>query len=476
MSLSSLFFVLLFLPVFLQVYFFSFGRNLRNHKLLFFSVLFYAFGGIRYLLLAMLMTFIGWFCGIRIERARYFRYKKIWLVLSLIFFMSILFIFKYSNFFLENIDRIIPIDIKPLQLALPMGISFYTFKLISYVTDVYRDDTEAEDSYFMLLLYVLIFPQVLQGPIARYDDMSRDLYQRRIRYSSVSSGIYRFSIGLAKKTMLADRIGEIVANFSPANSSVSSSTTLGVWMGAICFAVQLYLDFSAYTDMAIGIGQILGFDFPENFNYPYIATSVKDFWRRWHMTLSSFFRDYVYIPLGGNRVGEIRIILNLLIVWFLTGLWHGASWNFILWGLFYVPFIIIENLGDKYEINWIPRIFKHIYTIIIINVGCIFFRLNDINQLKDTLSIFFGLKFNAFSSPTVILNIKNNLFLIGFSILACTPIFKLIYDRLAENVEEGAKGAAFLHISRSFVCIALLLLSIMAMAKNSFTPFLYNQF
>lgn len=476
MSLSSLFFVLLFLPVFLQIYFFTPGRDFRNHKLLFFSMLFYSFGGVRYLFLIMIMTLIGWFCGIRINQARYDRSKKVWLILSVVFFVTVLFVFKYSNFFLQNVDRIIPIEIKPLEIALPMGISFYTFKLISYVADVYMEKLDAEDSYFMLLLYAIIFPQVLQGPIARYEDMRRDLYQRRVRYSSVASGIYRFSLGLAKKTVLADRIGEIVSTFSPATSAVSSTTTVAVWMGALCFTLQMYLDFSAYTDMAIGIGEMLGFDFPENFNYPYAATSIKDFWRRWHMTLSSFFRDYVYIPLGGNRVGGVRVILNLLIVWFLTGLWHGASWNFVLWGLFYVPFIILENWGTKYQINWIPRIFKHIYTIIIFNVGWIFFRFTDLNQLKEVLMIFFGLKSNEFSNPAVILNIKNNAFLIGFAIIVCTPVFKLLYDKFVENMEEEEGWSIIVHGFRTFVSVILLFLSIMAMAKNSFTPFLYNQF
>ena len=294
--------------------------------------------------------------------------------------------------------------------------------------------------------------------------------------SDVSEGIYRFCIGLAKKTVLADHIGELAATLSPVSEAVSGATTLAVWLGSLCYAMQLYLDFSAYTDMAIGVGRIFGFRFPENFNYPYAATSVKDFWRRWHITLSSFFRDYVYIPLGGNRVGLLKTSLNLLVVWILTGLWHGASWNFVLWGLFYLPFIFIENWWKKKELPILPRFFRHILAIFILNFGWLLFRYSDINQLFDVISIYLGIKNNGFTVSTVNINIQNNIFLLIVCVLACTPLFSVIDKKLTEKSEQGTVNVGLLHSIKIIICIALLGLSLIAMAGNSFTPFLYNQF
>ena len=346
MSLSSLFFVICFIPVVAIIYFLTPTLKYKNRVLLLFSLLFYSFGGVGYLLLLIIMTAIGWFSGVKIESSDKKTGKK-WLIVSVISFVAVLGFFKYTNFFAGTFSYLSGIEWKPLSIALPLGISFYTFKLISYVADVYLGKCIAEKDYSILLLYTSIFPQVLQGPIERYKDIRAEISERNVRAYDISEGIYRFCIGLSKKSILADHIGELAATLSPLNDSVSGLTTFAVWAGSLCYAMQLYLDFSAYTDMAIGVGRIFGFRFSENFNYPYAATSVKDFWRRWHITLSSFFKDYVYIPLGGNRAGLLRTSFNLLVVWILTGLWHGASWNFVLWGLFYLPFIVIENWWKK---------------------------------------------------------------------------------------------------------------------------------
>lgn len=476
MSLSSLIFVFLFLPIFMLIYFFLSDKRRRNNKLLFFSILFYSFGGIKYLLLILAMSLVGWFSAIQIENAEKKSKKKIWLILSVATFSCVLVYFKYTNFFLENVGNLFSLTITPLKIALPLGISFYTFKLISYVADVYMKKVEAEKDYFTILLFVILFPQVLQGPIARFSMMENEFYQRKILYSKVADGIYRFSVGLAKKTILADQIGLVATTLAPVNDSISSATTLAVWMGSLCYSMQLYLDFSAYTDMAIGLGKMLGFTFPENFNYPYVATSVRDFWHRWHITLSMFFRDYVYIPMGGNRVGSLRLVFNLLVVWMLTGLWHGASWNFVLWGLFYVPFILLENFGKKLGIVKIPRLIKHIYTILIFNFGWILFRFSNMNQLMEVIKIALGIKKNVFSTPAVTININNHLFLLIYGILACTPIFAFIGTKIQEKVEGNKTSQTMVYSVKTVICLLLACLSFMAMAKNSFTPFLYNQF
>ena len=475
MSLSSLFFVLCFLPITLIVYFSTKVVGYKNRIIIFFSLLFYSFGGAGYLLLLMLMTGLGWFVGLKIEDESD-KNKKKWLIFSVIIFILVLGVFKYTNFFVGTAAGFMGIVWQPLEIALPIGISFYIFKLISYVADVYMGKCEAEEYFWVLLLYTSIFPQVLQGPIERYSDIKAEIYDRKIRAYDVSEGIYRFCIGLFKKTVLADHIGKLAATLSPVSEAVSGAGTVAVWVGSLCYAMQLYLDFSAYTDMAIGVGRILGFHFPENFNYPYAATSVKDFWRRWHITLSSFFRDYVYIPLGGNRAGLFRTGINLLAVWILTGLWHGASWNFVLWGLFYMPFIMFENWWKKMKFPLIPRFFRHILAIFILNFGWLLFRYSDMNQLFDVVSIYLGTKNNGFTASTVNINIQNNIFLLIACIIACTPLYSKIDKWLAAKSEEGYMNIGILHSIKIIICTALLGLSLIAMAGNSFTPFLYNQF
>ena len=476
MSLSSLFFVLCFLPIMAMIYFTTTVVGYKNRIILIFSLLFYSFGGVSYLALLMVMTAIGWISGVKIETAPDKKTKKKWLVFSIIVFVLVLGIFKYTNFFVGTVTSIAGINWKPLAIALPIGISFYTFKLISYVADVYTGKCSAEEHYSVLLLYTSIFPQALQGPIERYKDIQTEIYNREVRAYDISEGIYRFAVGLAKKTILADHIGELANTLSPVTESISGATTVAVWVGSLCYAMQLYLDFSAYTDMAIGVGRILGFRFSENFNYPYASTSIKEFWRRWHITLSSFFKDYVYIPLGGNRVGLFRTSFNLLVVWILTGLWHGASWNFVLWGLFYLPFIVIENWWKKMNFPLLPRIIRQVITIFIINFAWLLFRYSDINQLREVISIYLGIKSNGFSVSTVNINILNNIFLIITCTLACTPIFSLVGKKISAIAEARKGVAGFYQGTRTIFCLILLLLSLAAMAGNSFTPFLYNQF
>lgn len=475
MSLSSLLFLLLFLPTLSIFYFLARTVERKNIVLLLFSIVFYAFSGIPYLLLFLILSTIAFFAGLIIE-SPYYKNSKGQLFLVVALFIIVLFIFKYTDFFMANISSLFNISAKPINIVLPLGISFYIFRLISYVVDIYRGDTEAERDYIAFMLYSVMFMTVLQGPIARYFDVKYEILYREVSFNDIAEGIFRFQVGLAKKVVLADKIGALALSLSPIEASIHSATRLAVWTGSICFTLQMYLDFSAYCDMAIGLGKIFGFDIPENFNYPYIATSVKDFWRRWHITLSNFFRDYVYITLGGNRVIPLRRVLNLLIVWTLTGLWHGASWNFVLWGLFYVPFIVMENIGNKLGIKGIPSLIKHIYTVFIFNLGWVLFRFSDFSQLKSVLSIFFGFGDNELFSTAVLLNLQNNMFLIIVCVLASTPIFSMIFKALEERKKAGTAYMGLISLSKTIIGLFCLFISLLAMAGNSFTPFLYNQF
>ena len=359
-------------------------------------------------------------------------------------------------------------------LALPLGISFYTFQTLSYTIDVYRRKVNARHHFIPFATYVTMFPQLVAGPIVRYADIDVQLDQRKESLSLFGDGVEVFLMGLAKKVLLANTIGLIWDKIKMMPSSEMSVSL--AWIGIIAFTFQIYFDFSAYSDMAVGLGKMFGFDLMRNFDYPYLSKSVTEFWRRWHITLSSFFRDYVYIPLGGNRVGLIKTSFNLLVVWILTGLWHGASWNFVLWGLFYLPFIVIENWWKKKELPVLPRFFRHILTIFILNFGWLLFRYSDINQLFDVISIYLGIRNNGFTVSTVNINIQNNIFLLIVCVLACTPLFSAIDKKLTEKSEEGSVSIGILHSVKILICIALLGLSLIAMAGNSFTPFLYNQF
>ena len=374
MSFSSLIFTALFLPLFLLIYYIVPGIRQKNRVLLLASLLFYAFSGVRYLILLLVMAVLAWALGrkISIEAAKQSLYvaafhpsppedqndqnnaeacrqqsssghPKSWLCIATAIFLGVLIIFKYTGFFVRTAAEVTGNVFAVPNIVLPLGISFYTFKLISYVADIYSGQIAAQPLP-EVLLYTVNFHQIAQGPIVRYGEMEDALNNRTMSTEQFSDGAFRFIVGLAKKTILADHLGELAAGFLPLSLEGLSPSMEAAWLGSICYMLELYLDFSAYTDMAIGLGEMIGFEYPENFNYPYAATSVRDFWRRWHITLSSFFRDYVYIPLGGSRVSFGRLLFNLLVVWFLTGFWHGASWNFILWGLYYFIFIALENL------------------------------------------------------------------------------------------------------------------------------------
>lgn len=474
MSFSNLLFLVLFLPVYLLAYYFQPDIKRKNTVFLIASLVFYAFGGIRYLFLLGVMAAAGWYFGIQVGQAKGPRRKRL-LALSIAVFLAVLAFFKYTGFLFSVLETWFP-KIPAVKFALPLGISFYTFKLISYVADVYHERISAESNFFMILLYVCNFHQISQGPIARYGEMRGSMRKRRLTTAHMADGIWRFSLGLAKKTVLADHCGEIADTLIPLNAGIVSRSTFAVWMGAAVYSIQLYLDFSAYTDMAIGLGQMIGFSYPENFRDPYISSSVREFWRRWHITLSTFFRDFVYIPLGGNRVSSGRTVLNLLIVWTLTGLWHGAAWNFVLWGLYYFVFIALEQRGAHAGISVRNPVLRHVYTILVFTFGWLIFRYSDFGQLGGAVRGFFGMAGNGFYSAGDGLTIANNIWFLIFCVLCCTPLFKEVSKRFRNFAEHRENPGEIFMAAKSVLIILFLILSILSMTGNTYRPFLYNQF
>ncbi|MBQ2316344.1 MAG: MBOAT family protein [Clostridia bacterium] len=470
MVFSSLFFVFLFLPLNLLIYRFMPSLKARNIVMLVFSLIFYAWGEPLYVLLLLFMTLADWFIALYIEKQEKRSAKaKLGLFAMCIVNLGLLGIFKYGGFILGNIQYFTGFPEKIPQILLPIGISFYTFQLVSYVVDVYRGEVPAQKKFWMLLLYVSLFHQCIAGPIVRYKDVCEELLERRATLRDIADGIWRFSFGLAKKAILANACGSV------ADTLLIENNALGLWVGMLAYALQIYLDFSAYSDMAIGMGRMIGIHYLENFDYPYISGSVTEFWRRWHISLGSFFRDYVYIPLGGNRKGRLRTYVNLFIVWFLTGLWHGASWNFVLWGLYFFVFLVIEKIGLLRVLSK-SKIVSHIYLLLIVYFGWILFRFDSTDAILNTIKAMFlvgGVKFTSFETTAVVLS---NMFILLFSAVVSTPIVKKIGDTLKYTYIDK-KGMPVLYaVGRILIPIILLLLSTAALVGDSYNPFLYFQF
>ena len=483
MVFSSLFFVFFFLAVTYGAYYFAKTNRTRNIILLVSSLIFYAWGGPALVLLLCLMTFICWAGAIAIAKSEE-KQKTPLLWATVLICLGILVIFKYAGFLMSTAFAVLPIGGTVPSIALPIGISFYTFQLISYVIDVRRGEVGAQNNYFTLLLYASLFHQCIAGPIVRYADVNYDIEYRIVKREEISAGITRFSVGLAKKAILANGCGAIcdgIFNNSQgaalSASEISNLSSGAILLGCFAFMLQIYLDFSAYSDMAIGMGLMVGFHYKENFNYPYVADSVTDFWRRWHISLSSFFRDYVYIPLGGNRVSVPRHILNMLIVWALTGFWHGANWNFILWGLFFFVFLIAEKYLIKPKKNpTLPvKILRIFLTQVIVFVSFMLFKFTDLSAFGQSFIGIINIPrwfSNGFGDTQTLMTLKNNVFFIAASILACTPIVPSIKNLMDKSeITRKAKAAA-----GAVIPALLLILSAFALAGDSYNPFLYFQF
>lgn len=452
MVFSSLIFLFCFLPLFLICYFGVKRRKLRNIVLLVFSLLFYGYGEPIYVLLMILSIVVNYYLALLMDKSSN---KKLVLIIDIVFNLGLLFFFKYSNFFIDNINNIFNFNVRFLNISLPIGISFYTFQILTYVIDVYRGKVGVQKSLINLGCYISSFPQLIAGPIVRYEDVNNELEDRCENSKNFAVGIRRFIVGLFKKCVIANEMAYVADTLFM--SDLSALGVVGAVIGGLTFTFQIYFDFSGYSDMAIGLGKMLGFNYLENFNYPYIALSITDFWHRWHISLSTFFRDYVYIPLGGNRVSKIRHIFNLFVVWFLTGLWHGASWNFVLWGLFYFVLLVLE----KYLYNplkW-PKILGHIYTFTLVSFGFTIFYFTDISLLREVMGSLFG--FNGVGDVSILINYQilsvRTIIIFILAIFASTPVFKKIVDK-------------------DVLLIILFIISIIFILASSYNPFIYFRF
>ena len=462
MVFSSLTFIYWFIPVVLIIYF-AVPRKYKNAVLLFASLLFYAWGEQLLVFLFFGTIVTGWISARLIESKPIdSKLRKVIFIMTLVLDLGLLAWFKYMDFMIENLNLISGLSIPLLKVTLPIGISFYTFQLISYTVDVYRGRVAASKNLIDFAAYVSMFPQLIAGPIVRYQDVEKALTNRKATANDIAYGIRRFVIGLGKKVLIANMLAEVVASFK----STLDPSVLYYWVYIICLCLQIYFDFSGYSDMAIGLGKILGFSFPENFNYPYIAASITDFWRRWHMTLGTWFRDYVYIPLGGNRKGFPRQILNILIVWMLTGLWHGASWNFVLWGLYFAILLIIEK---ALLAKWLTghKIISHIYVIAAVMISFVIFDGTGITGILNNIKNLFG--FNTVLpvlSKEALYILRSNAVLMGIAIIGATPLPRRLFK----------KSVLKLPFIEPLILGILLLISTACLVDGSFNPFLYFRF
>ena len=473
MVFSSTIFLFGFLPLALLVYYVT-PFKVRNLALFLLSLIFYGFGEPRYIVVMLFSITVAYLTGFPIGKYRESKPKvaKFWLILSVCINLSLLVFFKYTNFFIENLALIPPLSgvLSPIEgLTLPIGISFYTFQIMSYSIDLYRGNTDTQKNYIAFGTYVSLFPQLIAGPIVRYRDVNDQLSSRTHSVDKFASGVSRFTVGFAKKILLGDALAAIYAYLGTVTAV--EPTVLTSWLLAITYTLHIYFDFSGYSDMAIGLGRMLGFEFLENFNYPYMASSITDFWRRWHISLSSWFREYVYIPLGGNRKGLARLILNMGIVWFLTGFWHGAAWNFILWGVFYFVILALEKLFllKLFEKNTATRAMGHIWALVLVAIGWMLFDHTDLTEAFAVIGGMFGIGTVGFASPTVGYELLRILPLLAVSVVAATPYPTRLFSKLEEKHPKLA-------IARPILLGLALLLSVAYMVSGTFSPFLYYIF
>lgn len=468
MVFSSVSFLYYFLPIVLIVYLLV-PNKVKNYVLLLSSIVFYMCGEPRYVLVLIFSCIFNYLTALFISKLENGKKRKLLLILTIVIDFGILFYFKYLNFFVDNINKIFGSNIGAAVLVMPIGISFFTFQAASYVVDVYNGKVKATNSLVTFSTYLTMFPQLIAGPIVRYETIEAEMYmdKSKIDFSKFSRAIKRFVIGLSKKVILANVLGE----FGKLLASIETKSVFSHILIAISDTLQLYFDFSGYSDMAIGIGLILGFEFLENFNYPLISKSITEFWRRWHISLSTWFKDYVYIPLGGNRKGKVRTYINIFIVWMATGFWHGANWNFILWGLYFAVILIIEKLFLLKFVNK-HKVFGHIYAIILIVIGFVIFNQTDLSELGTFLKNMLGFGGLPFSSVETIFYFKNNLVILLASMFLATPILKNGINKLHEN----KKYEKYIDVLEMVVCFALLIVCTSYIINQSYNPFLYFRF
>ena len=460
MLFSSIPFLYYFLAAVLIAYFLV-PKCLKNAVLLISSLFFYGWGEPKYVILMVTAILAFYGCGLAIGCAKTEKAKKLWMVVSVIIGVVLLTVFKYADFFIGSFAAVTGLSLPLLKLALPIGISFYTFQCMSYAVDVYRGDVEAQKNPISFGAYVALFPQLIAGPIVRYADIARELDNRTTTWEDASDGIRRFLVGLGKKILLANQLGQLTEIFR----SSGEKSVLFYWMYGVAFMLHIYFDFSGYSDMAIGLGRIFGFHFIENFNYPYLSKSVTEFWRRWHMSLGSWFRDYVYIPLGGNRVSKSRWVFNILVVWMLTGLWHGASWNFVLWGLMFAVLLLIEKWVPA--LQKLPTLVRRVYVLLAVLVSFVLFNAADLHQAAGDIAGLFGFGGVPFVTEETLYYLRSYavVFILGF--VGSTPVVKTLAEKLPSRAAVVLEPLAM---------AALLLVCTAYLVDGSFNPFLYFRF
>lgn len=464
MVFSSLVFMFAYLPITLLAYYLV-PRQGRNIFLFIVNLIFYGWGEPKLVLLMVFNIFFNYIGGWLVDKYRAdAKKKKLFLILTCVLDIGILAVFKYTGMITETLNMLPFLNIPELQISLPIGISFYTFQTMSYVIDVYRDDAPVSKNFINFGTYVALFPQLIAGPIVRYRDVAEQLVNRRETLEMFTRGVKLFMVGLAKKVIIANTMGTLTTNIF---ATTDENGVVGTWVGMIAYTFQIYFDFSGYSDMACGLGNMMGFEFLKNFNYPYIAKSITDFWRRWHISLSTWFKEYVYIPLGGNRKGVKRQILNLLIVWGLTGLWHGAAYNFVLWGLYYGLLLILEKFVLKKFLDRLPSFVQHIYTLFIIIIGWGLFYFTDVGQLGEFMVDLFNFG-NGICGDQAFNLIMSNLPMLIIAAVASTPLATMLYTHFEHT--------RFMWIPETLYCMGVLAVSTASLVNQSYNPFLYFRF
>ena len=467
MVFSSLTFLFFFFSVTFVLYYVCKNRVYRNTILLIASIIFYSWGEPRLIALMLLASAVAYAGGLLMEKfetEQKYKAKKTVFIITVILLVLNLFWFKYLNFAVDNINLLLENDIKIKHIALPIGISFYTFQILSYVIDLYKKEVAVQKNYFYLTLYVTFFPQLIAGPIVRYQTVEEEIHNRYENLDDITEGVKRFIVGLAKKAIIANNVASVAKIIYEGDSAVYG--TAMYWVAAIAYTLQIYFDFSGYSDMAIGLGRMFGFHFLENFNYPYIALSITDFWRRWHISLSSWFRDYIYIPLGGNRVGKLRHIFNILAVWTITGFWHGAQWNFVLWGLYYAALLLIEKLLIGKYLEKLPKFFRWCYSMFFVIISWVIFNLTDFARMTNALVMMFnGTPTNFSAMLAANTEIMLSLVYIPLGLVFMFPIYR-------KKTYTGSVALAVENV----VYLALFVLCIVYVISSSYNPFIYYIF
>lgn len=472
MVFSSLVFLFVFLPIVLVLYYLS-SKKYRNYLLLLASLFFYAWGEPTYVVIMLVSIGANYLCGLLVDEKRADKVRVTGVVISVIFNICMLGVFKYSGFFVKNINTAFNTSLPVPEIALPLGISFFTFQAMSYVIDVYRKDAKVQKNIFDLSLYISLFPQLVAGPIVRYQTVADQIDERDHNIVKFGDGVRRFIIGLGKKVLLSNSLGMLAD--SVFGMQTYQLTVVSTWLGILAYSLQIFFDFSGYSDMAIGLGKMFGFEFLENFNYPYISQSASEFWRRWHISLGSWFRDYVYFPLGGSRRGNFRTYINLFIVWFLTGFWHGASWTFIAWGLYFGLLIGMEKSYLGKFLNKVPRFIRHIYLLLVVMIGWVFFRADSFSYSIEFIKNMFFMGKSTVFDGTVAAYLNDYWFVLVLSMIFCVPIVDWIRGKI-EVANEKILESNVSYILNSVVYTGIFLIVIFKLVNSTYNPFLYFRF